>query len=334
MKSAPSASSLASTRITPIAAPDERRREDDGGQRARQHDDGHQQHHREWLEHQAVVEGAWIGPAGWGSSSHGMPPKDTPGDPQVRWVRMRRTALFLCCFGVFALWYPLGHAPSAATTTDVVVLKVEGAIDRPLLQLPRRPPDVRRRPTARSWCCSSTPRAPWIRTGWRSASGSSDMDVPVIAFVGPTTSPTNASGAGLLLMYASSLERGRPRLADRTARTRSTWPTPIRRTRASMQTIQGWLDARGKDTSLDWDDRPLTAQDAIDLGIATEVAPVGPRAPQRDRRPDGADGRRARHAATPASPPPSRRRTRARSTSGSTTSGRSSAWPTGSPRRR
>ena len=62
-----------------------------------------------------------------------------------------------------------------------------------------------RRPsaTARSSCCSSTPRAPSARTALALAQRVADLDVPVLAWVGPT--PATASGAGLLLMYASSL---------------------------------------------------------------------------------------------------------------------------------
>ena len=42
-----------------------------------------------------------------------------------------------------------------------------------------------------------------------------DLDVPVLAWVGPT--PAKASGAGLLLMYASSLAGSRRGLPDRSA---------------------------------------------------------------------------------------------------------------------
>jgi len=184
---------------------------------------------------------------------------------------MRRTALFLCCFGVFALWLSVSSAmASGATTTDVVVLKVEGAIDRPLLNyLDDRltSAEADGAVVVLQLDTSGTLDQDGVALGQRLV----DMDVPVIAFVGPTTSPTNASGAGLLLMYASSLSAVSPG-----SQTGPLDPIdlahPDQEYPGLDQTIQGWIDARAKDTSLDWDDRPLTAQDAIDLGIATEVA--------------------------------------------------------------
>ena len=105
---------------------------------------------------------------------------------------------------------------SAATTTDVVVLKVEGAIDRPLLNyLDDRltSAEADGAIVVLQLDTSGTLDQDGVALGQRLV----DMDVPVIAFVGPTTSPTNASGAGAAVDVRLVAERGLTRLADGTA---------------------------------------------------------------------------------------------------------------------
>ena len=150
------------------------------------------------------------------------------------------------------------------------MLKVEGAIDRPLLgYLDDRltSAEAAGAVVVLQLDTSGTLDQDGVALAQRLV----DMDVPVIAFVGPTTSPTNASGAGLLVMYASSLAAVSPG-----SQTGPLQPLdlahPVRSDAGLRATIQGWLDERGKDTSLDWDDRPLPAQEALDLGIATHTA--------------------------------------------------------------
>lgn len=178
---------------------------------------------------------------------------------------MRRVALFLCCFGVLALW---PGTVSAASPTQVVVLKVEGAIDRPLANYLRD-----RLSSAQADGSIVVLQIDTSGTidqdGVALAQQVVDLDVPVIAWVGPA--PARASGAGLLLMYAASLTAVSPGsqtgplspidLAD-----------PDQDYPGLTTTIQGWLDERDKDTSLDWEDAALPAQAALDLRIATAVA--------------------------------------------------------------
>lgn len=94
------------------------------------------------------------------------------------------------------------------------------------------------------------------------------LEVPVLAWVGPV--PAKASGAGLLLMLASSLAAVSPG-----SQTGPLLPVDVLRPDAVPQglreRIDGWLAARGRDVDLGAADRPLTAQDALDTKIA-EVA--------------------------------------------------------------
>jgi membrane-bound serine protease (ClpP class) len=95
------------------------------------------------------------------------------------------------------------------------------------------------------------------------------MRVPVLAWVGPV--PAKASGAGLLLMYASSLAGVSPG-----SQTGPLNPVdlahPDQVYPGLNDTIQGWLDTRGKDTQIDWQDRPLDGADAMSYGIAQDAA--------------------------------------------------------------
>ncbi|HEY6568317.1 MAG TPA: NfeD family protein [Actinomycetota bacterium] len=178
---------------------------------------------------------------------------------------MRRVALFLCCFGVLAL---SPGTVSAASPTQVVVLKVEGAIDRPLVNYLRG--RLSSAEADGSIVVLQIDTSGTIdQDGVALAQQVVDLDVPVVAWVGPA--PARASGAGLLLMYAASLTAVSPGsqtgpldpidLAD-----------PEQDYPGLDTTIQGWLDERDKDTSLDWEDAALPAQDALDLRIATAVA--------------------------------------------------------------
>jgi membrane-bound serine protease (ClpP class) len=187
---------------------------------------------------------------------------------------MRRVALFSCLFGVLALWPASSLAAvreatgAQAQTTRVVVLKVEGAIDRPLRgyledRLDRAEADGA--VVVLQIDTSGTLDQDGVALAQRIA----DLDVPVIAWVGPT--PAKASGAGLLLMYASSLAAVAP--GSQTgpldpidvAEPDRAWP-------GLDATIQGWLDDRGKDTQLERLDQALPAQGALDLRIASVAA--------------------------------------------------------------
>jgi membrane-bound serine protease (ClpP class) len=154
----------------------------------------------------------------------------------------------------------------AATKIDVI--KVEGAIDRPLLgYLKQRlsEAEVDGAVVLLQLNTSGTLGQDAVALGQRIV----DLRVPVLAWVGPT--PAKAAGGGLLLMYAASLTAVSPG-----SQTGPQDPLDLLHPGAFdpglRSTVQGWLDARHKNTRLGWRDRPLTAQDALDLGIATVAA--------------------------------------------------------------
>jgi membrane-bound serine protease (ClpP class) len=180
---------------------------------------------------------------------------------------MRRVAL---CSGVLGVLAVAVMAPTAgaAEATPVVVLRVEGAIDRPLLgylddRLAQAESDgaivVLQLDTAGTLG----------QDGVALAQRVVDLDVPVLAWVGPT--PATAAGAGMLLMYASSLAGVAPG-----SQTGPLEPVDLLHpddVPADLDaTIAGWLDERGKDTQLERTEEPLPAADAIELGIASAAA--------------------------------------------------------------
>lgn len=174
---------------------------------------------------------------------------------------------------VFALALSLGMAlgvalagpTSAAEPTPVVVLTVEGAIDRTLLGYFDAKLEQAERDGAVVVLQLDT-SGTLSEDGVALAQRVADLDVPVLAWVGPT--PAAASGAGMLLMYASSLAGVAPG-----SQTGPLEPIDLLHPESSPAdleaTIQRWLDDRGKDTRLERTDEPLPAADAIDLGIAS-----------------------------------------------------------------
>jgi membrane-bound serine protease (ClpP class) len=180
---------------------------------------------------------------------------------------MRRVALCSAVLGVLAVAFMV-PAAGAAEATPVVVLRVEGAIDRPLLgylddRLAQAESDgaivVLQLDTAGTLG----------QDGVALAQRVVDLDVPVLAWVGPT--PATAAGAGMLLMYASSLAGVAPG-----SQTGPLEPVDLLHpddVPADLDaTIGGWIDERGKDTQLERTDEPLPAADAIELGIASAAA--------------------------------------------------------------
>ena len=95
------------------------------------------------------------------------------------------------------------------------------------------------------------------------------LEVPVLTWVGPV--PARASGAGLLLMLASSLAGVSPG-----SQTGPLLPIdvlhPDRETEGLTERIQHWLELRGRDVDLADIGRPLAAQAALDAGIAEAFA--------------------------------------------------------------
>jgi membrane-bound serine protease (ClpP class) len=91
----------------------------------------------------------------------------------------------------------------------------------------------------------------------------------VLAWVGPA--PARASGAGLLLMLASSLAAVSPG-----SQTGPLLPVDVLRpdveTEGLSARIDGWLAALGRKVDLGAVERPLPAKDALDAGIAQVAA--------------------------------------------------------------
>ena len=183
---------------------------------------------------------------------------------------MRRVAL---CSGVLGVLGVLGvafmaPAAGAAEATPVVVLRVEGAIDRPLLgYLDDRLAQAER--DGAIVVLQLDTSGTLGQDGVALAQRVVDLDVPVLAWVGPT--PAAAAGAGMLLMYASSLAGVAPG-----SQTGPLEPIDLLHpddVPADLDaTIEGWIDERGKDTQLERTDEPLPAADAIELGVASAAA--------------------------------------------------------------
>lgn len=171
-------------------------------------------------------------------------------------------ALFVAVSGLVA-------APAvAADATPVMVLRVEGAIDRPLLSYL----DDRLAQAERDGAIVVLQLDTWGTLGQDGVALAQrvvDLDVPVLAWVGPT--PATAAGTGMLLLYASSLAGVAPG-----SQTGPLEPIDLLHpddVPADLgATIEGWIDERGKDTQLDRADEPLPAADAIELGIASVAA--------------------------------------------------------------
>ena len=182
---------------------------------------------------------------------------------------MRRLAPLLGLLAIVAIGpIPARAADAPVPTTRVVVLKVEGAIDRPLLSYLNERLDAAEQADAivvLQIDTSGTLDQDGVALGQRVA----DLRVPVLAWVGPA--PAKAAGAGLLLMYASSLAAVSPG-----SQTGPLDPIDLAHPDEVYPgletTIQGWLDARDKDTELDRPDIPLPGADAIDRGIAQVAA--------------------------------------------------------------
>lgn len=177
---------------------------------------------------------------------------------------MRRTALTSIVLALVAL----AATPStAAEPSQVVVLRVEGPIDRtvvPYLEERLAQAERDRAVVVLQIDTSGTLGHDGVALAERVAG----LDVPVLAWVGPT--PATAAGTGLLLMLASSLAGVAPG-----SQTGPLEPLDLLHPRPAPEgleaTVAAWLADRGTETSLEGLDQPLPAADAIELGVA-EVA--------------------------------------------------------------
>jgi membrane-bound serine protease (ClpP class) len=178
---------------------------------------------------------------------------------------MGRRFLLLVFLAAVALW---PNAAGAASTSTVEVIKVEGAIDRPLLgYLTERLEEAEREgaTVVLQLDTSGTIDEDGVALGQLVA----DLRVPVITWVGPA--PARASGAGLLLMYASSLAAVSPG-----SQTGPLDPIdlahPDERPAGLDETIAGWIQDKDKSTDLDWNDRALNGAEARHRQIAQVTA--------------------------------------------------------------
>jgi membrane-bound serine protease (ClpP class) len=186
---------------------------------------------------------------------------------------MRGPLLLLCAFLALALMPVAAHAASPSPTADaaptkVVVLNVQGAIDAPLLSFLDEQLDVAQSEGAvvvLQLNTSGTLNQDGVALGDRLVA----LRVPVLAWVGPA--PAKAAGAGLLLMYASSIAGVSP--GSQTGPLNPVDLAHPDRTYPSLETtIRGWIAARQKDTKTDWVDRPLPGATALSYGIAQVAA--------------------------------------------------------------
>jgi membrane-bound serine protease (ClpP class) len=159
-------------------------------------------------------------------------------------------------------------APGEPITTRVRVIEVEGPLDRPLLgYLDERLTEAERH-GAVVVLQVDTPGT-LGQDGVALARRIVDLEVPVVTWVGPA--PAKASGAGLLLMLASSVAAVSPG-----AQTGPLLPLDVLHPERSPgdvdRLIEGWLDARGREADVAAARRPIAAQAAIDAGIADVAA--------------------------------------------------------------
>jgi len=97
-----------------------------------------------------------------------------------------------------------------------------------------------------------------------------NLPIPVIVWVG--TVPARASGAGLMLMEASSLAAVAPG-----PQTGPLHPVDVLRPDEEPPgldaAIDGWLAARGRDADRTWEEHAMTAQDALNHRFAEVASP-------------------------------------------------------------
>ena len=181
----------------------------------------------------------------------------------------RRAALFLL-LSALPLLAPDGAAAQAPTTQapappSVDIVKVEGALDRPLIGFVNDALDAAEAAHATA-VLELDSAGSFGDAGVALADRIASMSIPVLVWIGPV--PAKASGAGLLLLYASSLAAVAPG-----SQTGPLDPVdllhPDRSPPGLNAMIDGWLAARGRTVDRSEEDEALTAQQAIDGGFAS-----------------------------------------------------------------
>ncbi len=180
----------------------------------------------------------------------------------------RRAAVLLLAFSLPLLASDAAGATTAAATAatpSVDIVKIEGALDRPLIAFVNDALDAAE--AAHSTVVLELDSAgSFGEAGVALADRIASMPIPVLVWIGPV--PAKASGAGLLLLYASSLAAVAPG-----SQTGPLDPVDLLHPGSSPPglnaMIDGWLTARGRSVDRAEENDALTAQQAIDGGFAS-----------------------------------------------------------------
>lgn len=182
---------------------------------------------------------------------------------------MRRAALPLAVLLVSVLLSgaalaSAGEGAQAPEPTPIEVLKIEGPLDRPLLSFLHDRLDAAESDGTIVVLQLDSAGA-LDQDAVALADRVASMAVPVLTWVGPV--PARASGGALLLLHASSLAAVSPG-SQTGPLTPIDLADPDEQPADLQARIAGWAEARGHDTTLPYPDEALTAQQALDLGIA------------------------------------------------------------------
>jgi membrane-bound serine protease (ClpP class) len=183
---------------------------------------------------------------------------------------MRRSFYSLVFFLLFLVItaYPGAAAAQPAPTNRVDVIKVEGAIDRPLLGYLHD--HLEQAVTDHAVVVLQLDSAGTIGTDAVAlAQQLVDLPVPVLVWVGPV--PARASGGGMLLMDAASLAAVAPG-----SQTGPRDPVDLLHPAAPPAeldaTIQTWLDARGRTVDLSHQNDTMPGAQAVQYRFADVAA--------------------------------------------------------------
>ncbi len=180
---------------------------------------------------------------------------------------MRRVSSLFALLTVLLAPAVAGAQGAPAAAPPIEIIKVEGTLDAPLLRFVNERIDGAAARGATIVLQLDSPGSlgeDAVSLGNRLVS----LDVPVLVWVG--TVPARASGAGLLLLYASSLAAVAPG-----SQTGPLLPVdmldPEDVPPDLNATIDGWLVARGRTVERAHENEALNAEQALDFGFA-EVA--------------------------------------------------------------
>jgi membrane-bound serine protease (ClpP class) len=181
---------------------------------------------------------------------------------------MRRSLQVFLVVAMASSWPMAASAQQAAPANKVAIIKVEGAIDRPLLgylddHLDQAVADAA--VVVLQVDSAGTIGRDGVALGQRLV----ELPVPVLVWVG--TVPARASGAGMLLMDAASFPTVSPG-----SQTGPLLPVDLLHpddAPADLDaTISSWLDARGRSADLAHQNEAMTGQQAIEHGFADDYA--------------------------------------------------------------